>query len=38
MAVVDNLGSLWVEAEHLTGQACDPLDPMVLTKLGARSR
>jgi hypothetical protein len=38
MAVVDNLGSLWVEAERLTGQACDPLDPMVLTKLGARSR
>ena len=38
MAVVDNLGSLWAEAERLTGQACDPLDPMVLAKLEARSR
>ena len=38
MAVVDNLGSLWAEAERLAGQACDPLDPMVLAKLEARSR
>jgi len=38
MAVVDNLGSLWVEAERLTGHPCDPLDPTVLAKLEASSR
>jgi hypothetical protein len=38
MAVVDNLGSLWVEAERLTGRASDPLDPTILAKLEAPSR
>jgi hypothetical protein len=38
MAVVDNLGSIWVEAEKLTGRPCDPLDPAVLAKLEAQSR
>jgi hypothetical protein len=38
MAVVNNLGSLWAEAERLAGQACDPLDPVVLAKLEAPLR
>jgi len=36
-AVVDNLGALWAEAERLTGQACDPLDPVILAKLEAKT-
>jgi hypothetical protein len=35
-AVVDNLGAIWVEAERLTGQPCDPLDPAVLARLEGR--
>ena len=38
MAVVDNVGAIWVEAEKLTGHACDPLDPTILAKLEARAR
>lgn len=34
-AIVDNLGSLWVEVERITGRACDPLDPMLLAQLEA---
>lgn len=37
-AVVDNLGAIWVEAERLLGHACDPLDPVVLAKLEARTQ
>jgi hypothetical protein len=35
MAVVENLGALWVEAERLAGRRCDPLDPTVLSRLEA---
>lgn len=38
VAVVDSLGSLWGEAERVSGQACDPLDPTVLARLEAQSR
>lgn len=33
-AVVDNLGTLWVEAERLAGRTLDPLDPDLLAALG----
>jgi hypothetical protein len=36
MAVVDNLGAIWVEAEKLLGHPCDPLDPRVLARLEAK--
>jgi hypothetical protein len=32
-AVVDNLGSLWGEAERLAGRRLDPLDPELLASL-----
>jgi hypothetical protein len=32
--VVENLGALWVEAERLTGQKLDPLDPELIAALG----
>ena len=32
-AVVDNLGSLWVEAEKLAGRPLDPLDPELVRAL-----
>ncbi|HTJ57379.1 MAG TPA: hypothetical protein VL418_07450 [Devosiaceae bacterium] len=34
-AVIDNLGTMWVEAERLLGRPCDPLDPAILAKLEA---
>jgi hypothetical protein len=33
-AVVENLGSLWTEAERLAGRKLDPLDPELVTALG----
>jgi len=33
-AIVDDLGSLWVEAERLAGRPLDPLDPAVVRALG----
>lgn len=33
MAVVEHFGALWPEAEKLCGQACDPLDPAVISSL-----
>jgi hypothetical protein len=33
-AVVSDLGSLWGEAEKLTGRSLDPLDPDLLAALG----
>ena len=33
MAVVSDLGALWVEAERLVGAPLDPLDPVLLTSL-----
>lgn len=33
-AVVNDLGSLWVEAERLAGGPLDPLDPELLAALG----
>jgi hypothetical protein len=30
-AVVDHFGSLWPEAERLSGRRCDPLDPEVIS-------
>jgi hypothetical protein len=33
-AVVDNLGTLWAEAERLTGAPLDPLDPALVHALG----
>ncbi len=38
MAVVNNLGELWIEAERLMGRPCDPLDPAVLAKLEQSDR
>jgi hypothetical protein len=35
MAVVDNFGALWPEAERLSGRPCDPLDPAVIAALEA---
>ena len=35
MAVVDNFGALWPEAERLSGRPCDPLDPAVIATLEA---
>jgi hypothetical protein len=32
-AVVDNFGTLWREAERLSGRTFDPLDPEVLVRL-----
>jgi hypothetical protein len=32
-AVVDDLGSLWVEAERLLGRPLDPLDPALVRSL-----
>ena len=34
-AVVGNLGSIWFEAERLTGKPLDPLDPGLLAQLDA---
>jgi hypothetical protein len=34
-AIVDNFGSLWVEAERISGRVCDPLDPTVIAKMEA---
>jgi len=31
--IVDNLGHLWIAAERLTGQPCDPLDAELVTAL-----
>lgn len=31
--LVQDFGMLWAEAERLTGQACDPLDPDVIARL-----
>lgn len=31
--VIDSLGQLWVEAERLSGRACDPLDPVLIAAL-----
>jgi hypothetical protein len=33
-AVVENLGSLWAEAERLAGRRLDPLDPELVRALG----
>jgi hypothetical protein len=33
-AVVDDLGSIWREAERLAGRPLDPLDPQLLAGLG----
>jgi hypothetical protein len=33
-AVVDDLGSIWVEAERLLGRPLDPLDPALVRALG----
>ena len=33
-AVVDDLASLWVEAERLAGRPLDPLDPALVAALG----
>ena len=38
VAVVNNVGAIWIEAERLTGHSCDPLDPDILAKLEARAR
>lgn len=38
-ALVDHFGVLWPEAERLTGQPCDPLDPAMIEaveKMAAR--
>lgn len=35
LAVADDLGSLWIEAERLTGRPLDPLDPAFLDALEA---
>jgi hypothetical protein len=32
-AVVDNLGSVWTEAEKLAGRRLDPLDPALVAAL-----
>jgi hypothetical protein len=32
-AVVENLGSLWLEAERLAGRKLDPLDPELVASL-----
>lgn len=32
--VVDNLGTLWLEAERLAGRALDPLDTGLVASLG----
>jgi hypothetical protein len=34
-AVVDNFGGLWIEAEKISGRACDPLDPAIIAKMEA---
>lgn len=34
--IVDNLGSLWREAEKLTGRSFDPLDANLLDRLEAK--
>jgi hypothetical protein len=34
-AVVDNFGSLWIEAEKISGRSCDPLDPAVIARMEA---
>ena len=34
-AVVDDLGTLWVEAERLAGRPLDPLDPGLVAALSA---
>ena len=33
-AVVEELGTLWVEAERLAGRRLDPLDPALVASLG----
>jgi hypothetical protein len=33
--IVDNLAHLWSVAERLAGRPCDPLDPALLSRLGA---
>jgi hypothetical protein len=33
-AVVENLGSLWIDAERLAGRKLDPLDPELVRALG----
>lgn len=37
-AVVDHFGSVWAEAERMTGRPCDPLDEATLDALEARRR
>lgn len=32
-AIIDDLGSLWVEAERLAGRTLDPLDPELVASL-----
>ncbi len=33
--IVDHLAHLWIKAEALTGRLCDPLDPVLITRLEA---
>ena len=33
-AMVDNLTQLWAAAEELTGRDCDPLDEVLIARLG----
>ncbi len=33
-AVVEEIGTLWIEAERLAGRTLDPLDPALLAHLG----
>ena len=33
--LVDDLSHLWAVAEKLLGRACDPLDPVLLARLGS---
>ncbi len=35
--MVENLTHLWTTAEKLSGRACDPLDPALLSRLDAAS-
>lgn len=35
-AIVDSIGTLWPEAERLSGRPCDPLDPKLLDALERR--
>ena len=31
--IIDDLGHLWPAAERLSGRPCDPLDPLLITRM-----